>query len=224
MAHHLGDFSLFEGLGEQTLDMLDRRSRLRQMPKNSIIFFQGDPAEGVYLVCQGIVSIMLAHPDGRELAISEMDLGECFGELSVITGQPRSTGAVTKTRCELILIPNQAFLQAIDSEPLLSRRLLEITARRLYSSSEYQGALAFLNAPARLARILLLMDDKESERGFMTVSQSELALWTGSTRQTVATALGRWRRAGWLLTGRGKVMLLNRKALRAVEQQSGLES
>jgi hypothetical protein len=47
--------------------------------------------------------------------------------------------------------------------------------------------------------------------------QEELAYSTGLIRQTVAKALGVWRRGGWLLTGRGRIVILNRKALESVE-------
>ena len=74
---------------------------------------------------------------------------------------------------------------------------------------------------ARLARILLKLElQTDAPSGYITISQQGLAQRTGLTRQTVAKILGRWRRAGWLITGRGRIVLLNQKALRQVEQQS----
>jgi CRP-like cAMP-binding protein len=148
-----------------------------------------------------------------------MRAGDCFGELSVLTGQPRSTGAVAREASEVISIPRDEFLAALESEPKLMRHVLETTARRLRTSSERESALAFLDAPARLARVLLLLDRQTSADGFMIISQEELAQRVGLTRQTVAKTLGRWRRAGWLITGRGKIVLLNRAALRRQAQE-----
>jgi hypothetical protein len=45
-----------------------------------------------------------------------------------------------------------------------------------------------------------------------------LAHRTGLIRQTVAKALGKWRRAGWLITGRGRILLLNHSALAELEK------
>jgi CRP-like cAMP-binding protein len=73
--------------------------------------------------------------------------------------------------------------------------------------------LAFLDAHARLARVLLELDRQNEERGDITISQEELAQRSGLIRQTVAKTLGQWRRKGWLLTGRGQIVLLNREAL-----------
>ena len=83
--------------------------------------------------------------------------------------------------------------------------------------SKREGALAFMDAQARLARLLLELEEQEQDKGYVTISQDELAHRTGLIRQTVAKALGEWRRAGWLITGRGRILILNRKALEGLE-------
>jgi CRP/FNR family cyclic AMP-dependent transcriptional regulator len=213
---------LFAGLGEASLLALARAGRFVHVEKGQFIFFQADPSEKVYLVRSGQVSIMLEGPDGREMVINAMRPGDAFGEVGVLTGQPRSTSAIVRKEGVLLELPRQAFLAVLATEPALARRILDITANRLRSSSERESALAFLDAQARLARLLLQLEELEeqqTEKGYVTISQDELAQRTGQTRQTVAKALGRWRRAGWLITGRGHIMLLNREALAKLEQE-----
>jgi CRP/FNR family cyclic AMP-dependent transcriptional regulator len=221
IADFLGSLPLFAGLSRIRLLALARECCIERMPRGSYLFFQGDPAEALYVVRSGSFAILLSSPDGRELVINEMRYGDCFGELGPLTGHPRSTNAVARAAggSEVLVIPQRVFLAVLDEEPLLSRRLLETIAHRLRSSSVREGALAFLDAQARLARVLLELDDLESERGYVTISQEELAQRTGLTRQTVAKALGCWRRRGWLITGRGHIMLLNRAPLQRVEEQ-----
>src|SRR5512143_2471042 len=89
----LCSLSLFEGVSQTSLATLARASRLKRAPKGTFIFFQADPAEAVYLVWRGAIAIRLENPDGRELVINEMSPGDCFGELGILTGQPRSTSA-----------------------------------------------------------------------------------------------------------------------------------
>jgi CRP-like cAMP-binding protein len=164
---------------------------------------------------------VLDEPDGRELVLGEMHPGDSFGELALITGQPRSATAAALVKCELIIIAGPLFLDLLDRCPEMARIMLKSTIRRLYASTQRESALAFLDAPARLARILLKLElQTDAPSGYITISQQGLAQRTGLTRQTVAKILGRWRRAGWLLTGRGRVVLLNQEALRQVEQQS----
>jgi len=210
---------LFAGLGDASLLALARAGKFVQVEKGQFIFFQSDPSEKVYLVRSGLVSIVLESPDGREMVINEMRAGDSFGEVGVLTGQPRSTSAIVRKEGMLLELPRQAFLGILAAEPTLARRILDVTANRLRGSSERESALAFLDAQARLARLLLQLEQQAAEKGYVTISQEELAQRTGQTRQTVAKALGRWRRAGWLITGRGHIMLLNRDALVRLEQE-----
>lgn len=50
----------------------------------------------------------------------------------------------------------------------------------------------------------------------MTIAQEELAQRIGATRQTTAKVLGQWRRRGWIVTGRGRIVVLDRSALGAL--------
>jgi len=210
---------LFGGMSGTSLLTLARAGKFMQVKKEQVIFFQSDPAEKVYIVRSGLVSIVLGSPDGREMVINEMRRGDIFGEVGVLTSQPRSTSAVARTECELLALPRQAFLGILETEPAFARRILDMTANRLRGSSERESALAFLDAQARLARLLLQLDKQAPQKGYVTISQQELAQRTGQTRQTVAKALGRWRRAGWLITGRGHIMLLKREAFMQLEKE-----
>ncbi|MGE5224913.1 MAG: Crp/Fnr family transcriptional regulator, partial [Omnitrophica WOR_2 bacterium] len=193
---------------------LEKASRRKKVEKAGCLFFRGDPAEDFYLLLSGEIALILRSQDGRELIINVMQPGDFFGELGLLTGQARSADAIARKTASLVVIPRTAFLAALEQEPVISRRLLEATASRLSRTSEFQNSLAFLDAQARLARVLLDLDSQNEERGYITISQEELAQRAGLIRQTVANALGKWRRKGWLLTGRGHIMLLNRNALR----------
>lgn len=215
----LESIPLFSKLNVLSMRALAQASSFREIEKGEILFFQLDPSELVYLVRSGNISITLNSPDGRDMVINEMRAGDMFGELGILTGQLRSTSAIARIDSEILAIPRQAFLRILDEEPLFTRRLLNMTAIRLQRSGEREGALAFMDAQARLARLLLELDQEEHEKGYITISQDELANHTGLIRQTVAKVLGKWRRDGWLLTGRGRIMLLNHKALTKLENK-----
>ncbi len=216
---YLCSIPLFADLEVISLIALARASRFQRVEKGQILFFQSDPSELAYIVRSGKISIILNSPDGREMVINEMHSGDLFGELGILTKKSRSTSAIARTKSELLVIPRQAFLSVIENEPQLALRILEVTASRLQMSSEREGALAFMDAQARLARLLLELEKQERDTGYITISQDELAHRTGLTRQTVAKALGKWRRQGLLLTGRGRIVLLDYKALKELENK-----
>lgn len=214
----LAGIPVFSKLSEASLKTLAREARLKHAEKGEILFFQSDPSDAAYVVRSGNVSIVLNSFDGREMVINEMHCGDLFGELGILTGHPRSTSAIVHTKSDLLVLPAPVFLQIIESDPQFALRMLEITAGRLQLSGKRESALAFLDAQARLARLLLELEEQEQEKGYVTASQDELAHHTGLTRQTVAKVLGKWRRSGWLITGRGRILILNREALQDLER------
>jgi CRP/FNR family transcriptional regulator, cyclic AMP receptor protein len=219
VAKYLCSLPLFLGLSEGSVMELARASRFQRVEKGEIVFFQSDPSELVYIVRSGNISLLLNSLDGREMVINEMHQGDVFGELGILTKQLRSTSAIARANSELLIIPRQAFIHMIDTEPQFVRRMLEIIAHRLQQSGERESALAFMDAQARLARLLLELEKEEKDKGYITISQEELANRTGLIRQTVAKALGKWRRSGWLITGRGRILILNHKALEDLENR-----
>jgi CRP/FNR family transcriptional regulator, cyclic AMP receptor protein len=216
---------LFTGLLTTTLDDLAAHCRAVRIEKGEYLFFQEDAAHSIYVVRSGWIAILLHSTDGRELVLAEMRPGDVFGENALITGLPRSASALAHETTAALRIGGPAFLSALDREPLLSRRLLVLAARRLSEGNERERALAFLNAGARIARILLTFDEMDrqtADKGYITVSQDELAQRTGLTRQTVARFLGDWRRQDYLITGRGRIMLLQRRALQALLEEENI--
>ncbi len=207
---------LFADLDDAALTLLARVSHLKEIPKDHILFQQDDCGQAAYVVYSGVISILLCTPDGRELVINEMHTGDCFGELALLTGAPRSASAVARESSQVVVIPRDEFLKEVQAEPILLRHLVATLAQRLRKSSDRESALAFLDVPRRLARVLLELDRAASGEGFIRISQDELAQRVGATRQTAAETLGRWRRQGWILTGRGRVVVLDRTALRRV--------
>jgi CRP-like cAMP-binding protein len=204
---------IFEGVSDRILTDFTQSSRIRALEKGEILFSQTDPADTVYVVQSGCISIFLATLEGRELVINEMHRGDCFGELSLITDQPRSTGALARESSEVISIPRDVFLKGLEAEPVLMRRVLETTAVRLRVSSERESALAFLDSSARIAKVLLQLDQQADNDGVIKVTQEDLAQYVGLARQTVAQTLGEWRRVGWVETGRVRIEIKNREAL-----------
>lgn len=214
LASQLRAVPLFKDLSTKSLEALAGASHTRHVARGKILFQQDDPANAVFVVQSGAIALLLSTPDGRELVINEMHSGDYFGELALLTGGRRSTGAVATKDSKIIWIPRHRFLKELEEDAGVMRHVLKTTAERLQISSQREGALAFLDAPSRLAKTLLQLEARMGENGVISISQEELGQRVGLARQTVAKTLGRWRRAGWVLTKRGRIEILDRSALR----------
>ena len=204
---------ILDGVDDGVVSEFAQKGKLRRLKKGEVLFRQTDLADSAFYVLSGCIAIYLATYDGRELVINEMYPGDFFGELSLITGEPRSTGAIAREVSRVAVIPGDVFMTGLGEEPELLRQILETTAHRLRQSSERESALAFLSAPARIARVLLLLDRQTARAGSVYITQDELAQYVGVARQTVAKTLGQWRDNNWVDTKRGRIDLANREAL-----------
>lgn len=211
---------IFSSLNEGVIETLAGVSHLKYISKGQILFLQGDRGDAAYIVYEGVIAILFSTSDGRELVINEMRPGECFGELALILDEPRSAGALAREDSQVVWIPREAFIAQMEAEPKLVRNLLETIASRLVNSGERESALAFLHAPARIAQFLIQRaEEEEGQDDLVTLSQEEVAQHIGVTRQTVAKILGDWRSDGWIITGRGKIMLVDMKGLKCLADE-----
>ncbi len=210
---------LFAGLDDSLIDELVRSSRLRKLGKGQILFLQLDDADHVFVVRKGMILISVTHEDGRELVLNEMGCGDIFGELSLFSGEMRSADAIARIRSEVVVIPAEILQHILDRSPELARRMLVILAKRLRMSTNRETSLAFLDAQARVAHLLLEFDRESGSKGYINLTQTEVGQRLGLARQTVAKILGKWRRAGWLITGRGRIMILRPEVLNEIAQR-----
>nr|MBA2627689.1 cyclic nucleotide-binding domain-containing protein [Gemmatimonadales bacterium] len=81
---------LFSGLAETDLTAFAELTRERSYPKGSVIVFEDDPGDSLYLVAGGQVKVELPADDGREVRLSGLGEGSFFGERAVIDEEPRS--------------------------------------------------------------------------------------------------------------------------------------
>lgn len=218
LAQFLQSTALFRDLSDRLLRTVAEYSRTVGLQEDQILFTQDEEAHSFYIVYSGCISLYLAMPDGRELVINEMHPGDCFGELSLLTGQPRSTGAMAREASTVLRIDRQTFTEMIALEPELMRRLLEVTAHRLSKSSDRESALAFLSSEGKIARALLMLEADSQDSDMVPVTQSELGTYVGLARQTVARILGEWREADLVATHRGRIEIRDRPALMQLSQ------
>jgi CRP/FNR family transcriptional regulator, cyclic AMP receptor protein len=207
-------------LSDESFTSLVTQGQTRRYGSGSMILMPGDRPDEMYMIESGCVTILLTSPDGREIIIDELGPGEFFGEVALLTRTHHMMMAVSREQCELLALPAAVIYRLLEQERSVQCVLLEHVAVQLETSLKREEALAFLAAPARIARVLRLLHEAQEDIGYITTSQEEIAQRTGLIRQTVAGILGQWRRQQWLITGRGRIVVLNLPALAKIEQQA----
>jgi CRP-like cAMP-binding protein len=131
---------LFQGVPDEYLAQLAQACRDEHYVAGETIFREGDPALGMYVVQGGRVRIITS-TRGREALLSGVGPGECFGEMGVVDGAPRSATAVAASLCAVRFVPTEPFLDLMERVPLLPMRMLVLLSERQRKSNELIGEL-----------------------------------------------------------------------------------
>ncbi len=93
-----------------------------------IILREGSAGTSMYMLTAGTAKAYVRDPQGKQRLVGELDEGAFFGEISLLTGKPRSATVVAATRCEVLEL-GQATLRDIESRHPHVREVLEEFAR-----------------------------------------------------------------------------------------------
>jgi CRP-like cAMP-binding protein len=137
-----------------------------------------------------------------------------FGEIALLDGQPRTADAVASEPTLLFMIRRRDFLNLLEWNPTVSIQVVELLCERIRYLSNQMEEANLLPLTRRLARrLIMLAEDFGSE---ITVTQEELAVFVGSTRESVNRQLQEWRRAGLVSIHRRRINLADHAGLGAI--------
>jgi CRP/FNR family transcriptional regulator, cyclic AMP receptor protein len=189
-------------------------TREKQYPKGSVILFEDDPGDSLYIVRDGRVKVVLVGEDGREVILGVLGVGEHFGELSLIDDQPRSAHVIAMEDSLLLVLRRDDFRRRVEANPAVAWALLSELSRRLRRADGKIGGLVLLDVPGRIARLLL---DFAEEAGGDTIDKplthQTIAQMIGASRETVSRAMREFQDAGWIGVERRRISVTDRAAL-----------
>ncbi len=178
------------------------------------MFIEGDRLGSVIVIQQGDVKVCGMAAGGREIVFDVLGPGDVVGELAALDGGVRSASAVSLSDVEVLTVPAVAFRAAVDANRMLEKALLVEVIRRLRTSDRRQLE-AGSDALGRLcARLVEIADRNGSTELELPVNQSDLAAWTGQSREAVVKALAALRRLGWIRTDGRRVHLIELDRIR----------
>lgn len=211
---------LFKSLGAAEVANFAQLAREKSYPRGSVILFEDDPGDSLFVVREGRVKVVLVAEDGREVILGILGVGEHFGELSLIDDQPRSAHVVAMEDSTLLVLRREDFRRRVEQNPAVAWALLMELSRRLRRADEKIGSLVLLDVPGRIAGVIL---DAAAELGgdFIDrpLTHQTIAHVIGASRETVSRAMREFVEAGWISTERRRIRIMDRAALEKRSQQ-----
>jgi CRP-like cAMP-binding protein len=213
-AEFLATVPLFGSLDTGELQRFAELMREKSYPKGTVILFEHDPGDSLFILRQGRVKVVRVGEDGREVILGVLGPGEYFGELSLIDDMPRSAHVIAMEDSALLMLHRDDFRRRVEASPPVAWALLQGLSRRLRRADDKIGGLVLLDVPGRIARLLL---DHAEEGGDPTIQKAlthqTIAQMIGASRETVSRAMREFQDAQWISVERRRITITNREAL-----------
>jgi CRP/FNR family cyclic AMP-dependent transcriptional regulator len=213
-ADFLATIPLFSGLPRDELNKFAELTRERAYPKGSVILFQDDPGDSLFVVRQGRVKVVLIGDDGREVILGVLEPGAHFGELALIDDQPRSAHVIAMDDAQLLILRREDFRRRVEANPTVAWALLSELSRRLRRADQKIGGLVLLDVPGRIARLLLDLAAESSGPVIeKPLTHQTIAQMIGASRETVSRAMKEFQEHGLIRVERRRIAVGDRAAL-----------
>jgi CRP/FNR family transcriptional regulator len=212
---------LFAALDEAELAALAAHCGIRTYQAGEILFNEGEPCKGLFIVVSGRVRIFKMSANGREHVLAVEGPGASVAELPVFDGgsYPASASALEKSEA---LFVSRADLRAICLEnPEVSLKLLQVVGARLRRLVGIIEELSFTTVRHRLISWLLRQAKSEgrpSARGVtfsLKSSHQELASQIGTVRELVSRNMARLQAQNFIEMNGREITIVDQEGLEA---------
>jgi len=170
--------------------------------KNDVVFAQGEPADAVFYLHKGNISLKVSSRHGKEATIGVLGPGSFFGEGCLTAQQVRMSTATAMDRCRILRVEKSRMIQVLREETTFSELFLAHVLTRNTRIEEDLVDQLFNSSEKRLARVLLLLANfgKEGppQQVIPKMSQETLASIVGTTRSRVSFFMNRFRELGFI--------------------------
>jgi CRP/FNR family transcriptional regulator, dissimilatory nitrate respiration regulator len=216
----ISKISLFSGLSDAELRQIRQIAVDKRFEKGEAIFFEGDDANGFYLVVDGRVKIYKLSTEGKEQILHLFGAGEPFGEVPVFSGQafPANADAVSKSR--LLFFPRTDFVELITNNPSLALNMLAVLSMRLRQFTVQIESLSLKEVPGRLAAYLIYLAEEQNAGDCVALPapKTQLASLLGTIPETLSRIFSKMSSQELILVDGRQIKLLDREGLQALAE------
>lgn len=207
--------TLFEGLDPKERTAIAKLIFEKTYDKGETIFFEGDDADGFYLVSGGQIKVFKMNSMGKEHILHIFGPGEPVGEVPVFSNQPFPASAEAIVRSSLYFFPRKAFVTLIENNPSIALNMLAVLSKRLRQFAAQIENLSLKEVPARLAGYLIYTAE-EQDQGDMVrlpVSKGQLASLLGTIPETLSRIFSKMSDEGLIQVDGRNITIIDRQGL-----------
>jgi len=192
-------------------------------PRGAVLFAEGQPADGVYLLRTGRVKVSISSAAGKTVILRVAQAGAFLGVNSVVKDVPHEVTVETIERCRIDFISRSDFMKALDkTDPALVGVAYTLGNELSEVFEQLRSLLLSQSAAEKLARLLLKWCDEQGDLGSEVVrvnsglTHEEIAQMICTSRETVTRLFAELRRNQIVGFADNAMHIRNRKALESL--------
>ena len=132
----LRTMDIFEALPSEELETIAQLLRERRLAESEVLCRQGDPGDALFIVTGGRIRLSTTDPSGNEKILTYFTDGQFFGEMSLLSGAPRSATATAETDSQLLVLDKPAFERLLAGHAGIMREMLKVVSQRTLHTNQ----------------------------------------------------------------------------------------
>src|SRR6266436_5433736 len=125
----LREEALFECLSDGQIDNLVKEARLNYFGRGERVIQEGAEGDSMFVLVRGAARVWVSK-NGSSIPVATLSAGDCFGEMSLLTGESRTATVQAESDCYVLEIGKPVMAEVIRDSPDCLERLSELLARR----------------------------------------------------------------------------------------------
>jgi CRP/FNR family transcriptional regulator, dissimilatory nitrate respiration regulator len=217
--------SIFDEINDTALDDILPAVVIHHYPRHGMIFSEGDPAHGFFILGTGKVKLFNQSDEGKEQILMVAAPGDSFGELSMFVGGKFAACAEALEESEVLSIDRDRFVSHLEKNPHLALNLIVRLSAKLRSLVTLIDELSLSDVTTRVAHYLvnhLGSEQRKDSRRPVQIILSEkkqvLASQLGTIPETLSRSLAKLSREGIIHVNGPQIDILDMIRLRQMAE------
>lgn len=216
---YLESVDIFRDLTAAEVESIGHRTTLKTYLAGHLFYMPYDPGEALFILKRGRVQLYRMSADGRKFVLAVLHPGAIFGHMALVGQRLHKTFAEALDDCVICVWNRQEVEQLLLEKPQVALRFLEVVSERLFRTEERLEEIAFKRVPARVASLLIQLDDDQGGTGILKgYTHQYLADMLGTYRETVTQTLNEFKSEQLIRIGRKNIEILDVSRLQQVAE------
>ena len=207
----------FRPLDEPALNHLAEQAVLRTAEAGEVLFLEGGAPAGLWMIVQGRAKIYKLNPNGLELVLRILGVGNTFNDISALDGAANPANAAALSALTAWVLPAEPLQALISGNHAVATAVVRALAGRVRGLIRTVEDLSMYSVNVRLARFLIQQAQDPSLSG-PGVTRTTIAAHLATTPQTISVSLRELEATGAIEFDRHRIVILDERLLRAIAQ------